>query len=612
MIINVLNKYYEILSEDEKSGIPLYGYSNAKVGFALNISETGELLDVIPLKVEEQVGKKTKLFLRILKVPEQKLRSSGIAPNFMCDNSTYVLGIDSKGKPQRSKNAYIAFKELHNQVLSSAKGRAAMAVLAFLNNWNIDEARQHPALIDYLEEIIEGSNVVFRLDGQTGYLHNDIEIKRLWEEHNSKSEDDTLGQCLITGEATSITKLHPNIKNVKDAQSSGASIVSFNAKAYESYGKENGYIAPVSKYAAFAYTTVLNHMLASQKQKIHVGDATTVFWAESPEEIYTDLAAELFNPSIIQDGKENKNVFKRDVKIEELVKDVLLKAKSGQKINDLDGKVNQQTKFHILGLSPNASRVSIRFFHSDSFGRFIEKTAQHYMDMEIVKDFDNKPTNIPLWMLLAETVSPKGRDKDATPLLAGAVMRSIISGTPYPRALFNAIMIRVRADMDDKDNNIQKVNYVRVAIIKAYLLRNARIYTNKKLEEVLTVSLNEQTTNSEYLLGRLFAVLEKAQQDANPGINATIKDRYFASACATPAAVFPILIRLAQHHISKSDYGYTIDRKIEPIMNGLTKFPSHLSLEQQGTFVLGYYHQRVALFQKSDKAEKENMILGGQ
>jgi CRISPR-associated protein Csd1 len=155
--------------------------------------------------------------------------------------------------------------------------------------------------------------------------------------------------------------------------------------------------------------------------------------------------------------------------------------------------------------------------------------------------------------------------------------------------------------MDDRDDRISRVNYVRAAIIKAYLLRKARINKNKRLEEVLTVGLNEKFNNPEYLLGRLFAVLEKAQQDANPGINATIKDRYFASACATPATVFPILLRLAQHHISKSDYGYSIDRKIEPIMNEISKFPAHLTLEQQGIFILGYYHQRVALYQKTDK-----------
>jgi CRISPR-associated protein Csd1 len=590
MIINALTKYYEILADDEKSGIPLYGYSSAPVGFALNISSEGELLDVIPLKVKSENSKK--LVTRQMIVPEQTKRAVNISSNFMCDNSTYVLGIDSKGKPKRSKDAFIAFKELHNKVLSCANGQAAKAILAFLDNWKVDEAMQHPTLKDSLEEILEGSNLVFRLDGEIGYIHNDLEIKRLWEEYNSKAVDDKIGQCLITGENTSIARLHPNIKKVKNAQAMGASIVSFNASAYESYGKTQSYNSPIGKYAAFAYTTVLNHMLSSQKQRIQVGDATTVFWAESPEDIYTDLAAELFDPSSIQDEKESKNEHKRDTEIEELVKDVLLKAKSGIKINDLDGKVNVQTKFYILGLSPNASRISIRFFHSDSFGGFLEKTAQHYKDMEIVKEFENNPTNIPIWRMLLETVSPKSSNKEATPLLAGEIMRSIISGGLYPASFYNAIMLRVRTDTEIR------VNYIRASIIKAYLSRKARMTKSKYLEEVLTVSLNEQTTNNAYLLGRLFAILEKTQRDAG---NETIRARYFTSACTTPGAVFPILLRLAQHHISKAEFGFANDKKIEAIVNQIDKFPSHLTLEDQGLFSLGYYQQRVVLWQKSTK-----------
>ncbi|MDD4047556.1 MAG: type I-C CRISPR-associated protein Cas8c/Csd1, partial [Clostridia bacterium] len=239
MVIKALNRYYDILAEDEKSNIPLYGYSNAKVGFALNISMTGELLDVIPLKVEGSKGKE--LVPRSMVVPEQAKRSVNICPNFLCDNSTYALGIDNKEKPQRTKDAFKAFKELHYQVLGSAKGQVAKAILAFLDNWNINKTKEHPVLKDCLEEILEGSNLVFRLDGMTGYIHNDLEIKRLWEKYNSRGEDGLVGQCLITGENTLIAKLHPNIKNVKNAQSSGASLVSFNAPSYESYGKTQSY-----------------------------------------------------------------------------------------------------------------------------------------------------------------------------------------------------------------------------------------------------------------------------------------------------------------------------------------------------------------------------------
>lgn len=589
MIISALYKYYQILASDEKSDIPLYGYCSAKVGFALIISKTGELLDVISLKIEEPDGKK--LIPRILIVPEQKVRSSGISPNFMCDNSTYVFGIDNKGKPTRSKEAFMAFRDLHKKILKESLGEASKAILAFLDSWDVEKAKEHPVLKDILDEVMEGSNLVFKLDGQLGYMHDDLEIKEKWEKHIANCEDDYYYQCLITGEKASIAKLHPVIKNIKNAQSSGASIVSFNANAYESYGKENGYIAPVSKKVASAYTTVLNYMLSGPKQKVQIGDATTVFWAESPENIYPDLAAELFNPFFTQEGKE-KNVYRRDPKIENLVKDILLKAKSGSVIGDVDGVINPQVRFYVLGLSPNASRISVRFFHCDSFGGFVRKVAQHYNDMETVKEYENQPFNIPIWKILSETVSPKSNNKEANPLLAGSLMRAILNGGLYPAVLFQEIMIRVKTDSE------VRVNYIRASIIKAYLIRKARIKKIQKLEEVLTVALNEQTTDKSYLLGRLFAILEKTQKDAG---NDTLRARYFTSAMTTPSAVFPILIRLAQHHIAKEEYGYINDKKIELILKDIDRFPSHLTLDEQGVFTLGYYHQRAKLWERQSK-----------
>lgn len=601
MIIQALNRYYQILAEDEKSGIPLPGYSSAKVSFALNISLEGNLLDVLPLKIESTNQKK--LVSRLFTVPQQKDHGVKLEANFMCDTATYVLGIDQKGRPQRTKEAFILFKELHNQVLRNAKGHAAKAVLSFLNQWDTDKALQHPVLKDSLEEIFKGGNLIFRLDGEIGYLHDDPEIKKLWEEYRLKDSNGKISQCLVTGEKAEIERVHTFIKNVRGTKSNSGSIVSFNASSYESYGKEKSYNSPISIKVAFAYTTALNHMLLSTKQKIQIGDTTTVFWAESPQSIYPDFAAELLNPSFRKGEEDNESAYKHDVKTESLVKDVLLRTKSGMKINDLTGEIDMKTKFYILGLSPNAARISIRFFYSDTFGGFVEKVAQHYKDMELVKDFNDRPDNIPLWMMLGETMSPKSREKKVIFLLAGAVMRSIVSGISYPASLFNAVMIRIKNDMDDKDKNIHRVNYVRVAMIKAYLTRKARIQNNKNLKEVLSVSLNEKSTKVEYLLGRLFSILEKAQQDANPDLNKTIKDRYFASASATPAVIFPILLKLVQHYIAKSEYGFFIERKIGEIMNQITEFPSYLTLEQQGLFVLGYYHQRVALFQKIDKKE---------
>jgi CRISPR-associated protein Csd1 len=595
MIISALNKYYQILVEDEKSGIPVYGYCRARVSFALNISLLGELLDIIPLKVESDINKK-KLVPRILTVPEQNDHGVKISSNFLCDNSTYVLGIDNKKNPQRSKEAFLAFKELHNQILNEVNVEPAKAVIAFLNNWDVDKAMNYPVIQARLDEIFEGSNLVFKLDGDSGFIHDNSEIKRVWEKYSSSRADDILGQCLITGVNTPIARTHKFIKNVKGTKSNSGSLVSFNEEPYESYNKTQSYNSPIGKNIVFAYTTVLNYMLSSPKQKVQIGDATTVFWAESPEGIYVDLAAELFNPAMAQE--ENKNIYKRDPKIEALVKDILGKAKSGIKIDFMTEKIDPQVKFYILGLSPNASRISVRFFHSENFGRFINKTVQHYKDMEIVKDFDNQPDNIPIWRILTETVSPKSSNKEANPLLSGSMMRSILNGGLYPAILFNGIMTRVKADSE------VRVNYIRASIIKAYLLRKARITKMRNLEEVLTVALNEQTNEKSYLLGRLFAILEKTQKDAG---NDTVRAKYFTSAMATPRAVFPILLRLAQHHIAKEQYGHINDKRIEMVLNKIEYdkdvqcFPSHLTLDEQGVFALGYYHQRTKLWEKQDK-----------
>lgn len=596
MIIEALNDYYEILASDVKENIPQYGYSSTKVDFALNLSADGELKNVIPLKIQADNSKQ--LIGRTLIVPEKKTRSSGISAHFMCDNSSYFLGVDKKGKPQRSKDSFKASKLLHTEILSICKSKSAEAVMNFFNKWE-ENLTSNEALQQYTEEIMDGGNLIFKLDGERGFIHDCQEIKDAWENYLLKSEDSSIGQCSITGKNLPIARLHPYIKNVRNAQSSGASITSFNDNAYESYGKKNGFIAPVSERVAFNYTTVLNHMLLGKKQKIQIGDSTTVFWAESNEKIYVDLAAQLMNPPGYDNSREDsESERKSDKKTIDLIRDILDKTKKGEKIKEIKN-IDERIKFYVLGLSPNASRISVRFFYRDTFGSFIQKISQHYIDMEIDKASVIYQENIPIWQLVKETISPNATNQAANPLLAGELMRSIINGTLYPALLFNAIMGRIKTDMDSKEKHIERVNYIRVSIIKAYLIRKARIQKNKNLEEVLTVSLNTDTNNTEYLLGRLFAVLEKAQQDANPGINATIKDRYFSSACGTPASVFPILLKLAQHHISKSDYGRAIDKKISEIMDAIPSFPSHLSLEQQGLFVLGYYHQRNSLYTKN-------------
>lgn len=309
--------------------------------------------------------------------------------------------------------------------------------------------------------------------------------------------------------------------------------------------------------------------------------------------MFRDLFSCFIDPPI--EEKEGAQV---DQRAEKLLHDIFEKLVQGQPIaKDVERHIDMNTRFYVLGLAPNAARLSVRFFLSDSLGTFLKRMASHHAALEI----QHSPWEhryLPLWALLQETVSPKAKSKASSPLLSGAVLRSILSGQEYPQALFANAMLRIRAERD--------VSRGKAAIIKAYLLRNHK--ENYKGEA--TVALNENSDNKAYLLGRLFAVLEKAQQDANPGINATIKDRYFTSACATPAAVYPVLLRLSNHHIAKAQYGYVSERRIRDLLDKLeiedNPLPSHLNLPDQGAFILGYYHQLKANYAKSDKEEKKN------
>jgi CRISPR-associated protein Csd1 len=591
VIINALYQYYDRLLADENSGVSRPGYSKAKVSYALIISQFGDLLDIVDLRVE----KGNKLVSRELNVPEQVKRTSGVSANFLCDNCTYVLGLNQKGKSGRTQDTFKAFLNLQEEILQDVKDEGADSVLKFLQNWDSQNAGSHPKILESIDGLSEGGNLVFRLDATKGYIHERPEVMKAWDVHSLSQSSEITSQCLVTGETSPIARLHPNIKGVVGAQSSGASLVSFNLDAFKSYGKEQNYNAPISEAVAFGYTTALNYLLSSEKHKVRIGDTTTLLWAErSTSGLEEDLLGALFYPASITENKEfeQKQVV-RDPQTVRLLNDVFTKIRKGEKVSEGLTGVDPNVNFYILGLAPNASRLSVRFWHIDKYGELLEKISQHYSDLAIVKSFESEPDYISVGMLLKE-IAPLGDAKRISPLLGGIVTRAILTGMPYPQGLYNSIISRIRAD--------QKINYVRAALIKAFLTRNQRFY-NKEREVCITMALDEQNTSLGYRLGRLFALLEKAQQDANPGLNATIRDRYFGAASATPRSVFPILLRLAQHHIAKTEYGRNMDKRIEEVMSGIDSLPSYLNLEGQGLFVLGYYHQRKALFTKNEAKE---------
>lgn len=590
MILQSLVTHYEILGKLGK--VPRLGWCRAKVSYALEISEAGELIRIYPLKTEEVRGKKTVQVPANLQVPFMLSRASGVLANFLCDHSGYFLGIDNKGKPDRSLQCFEAEKEKHLEVLEKCSSKAAVAVKGFFENWDPGKAAEHEVLSELLEEIITGGNLVFQVRGQ--YVHEDAEVITAWDTYYNRA-DGLEGRCLVTGRYGEIARTHGTLQGVQGAQSSGAALVSFNAPAFESYGKEQSYNAPVSSYAVYAYSTALSYLLADRDHTSTIGDATIAYWSEDGESEYQDLFAAMVEP-VVENYQVINGLFKN------------LESMNSFYLEDAETKISLEQPFYILGLSPNAARISVRFFYQNTYGAILKNIKEHHDRMEIVNSGSDVRAYLGIWRMLQETVNKKSRDKKPVPNMAGALYRSIISGSRYPAALYTAVLNRIRADQDDKDVRIYKITSGRAAIIKAYLLRNGSID-----KEEITVALNETSKNLAYVLGREFAILEAIQMDANPGINSTIKDRYFNSACATPAVIFPVLFKLKNSHIRKLKDGWRInyEKELQKLQDKISfdegvqnALPKRLSLEEQGMFILGYYHQMQKKYEKKNEEEQ--------
>lgn len=588
MILQALTAYYEQLVRQGKLSAP--GWDDSfKVSYELRLNDAGQLLRVVPLLIEKTVGKKTVLAPRAMRVPAHEKRSSGIAANFLCDNSSYLLGADEKGKPERSADCFKACAKLHHTILDGVDSPAARALLAYFDSWDPTQASMHPLLAEQWKEITGNANLIFgyeAADHSHSFVNDDPAIQNAWQTHyNDRSADSDMGQCLITGKYAPIERTHPNISGVPGAQSSGAALVSFNAPAFCSYGHEQGDNAPVSKYAAFAYTTALNRLLADRSHCKHVSDTTILCWAENAEPVYQDaMSMFLFG------ADEAVGIQESDVQA------ALKRLSAGQTVPFLEKELSPDQHFYLLGLAPNAARLSVRFFLRDTFGSFAQNLQKHAEEMEIDCSEKEKFRTLPIWAVVNETTrTVPGQPAKPSPQLAGDLLRAVLTGGRYPATLLNGVTLRIRAE--------QNVTRGRAAVIKAYYLRNYPTELNK---EVYTVSLNE-TTNVPYLLGRLFSVLEAVQKAANPGINTTIKDRYFNAACATPGMSFPTLLRLSQKHLRKLNDGLAThyDKQITELMAQLPEsgFPARLSLPDQGKFTIGYYHQTQKRYVKKNEEE---------
>ena len=584
MILQALTRYYEDLRARGEIAAP--GWAPAKISFALCLNGDGELTQVVPTMEEAVKGRKTVLQPQVVSLPAAVKRTAGVAANFLWDNSAYLLGIDQKGKPARSHECFAAAAKLHHAVLDGVDSPAARAILTFFDTWEPEHAAEHPALAGQLDEVTAGGNLLFRVDGC--YPQKEAAICEAWRSYRDGGDEDAVRmQCLVTGREDEITAVHPSIKGVRDAQSSGAALVSFNAPAFCSYGREQNFNAPVGKYAAFAYTAALNHLLADKNNVQLIGDTTLVCWAEGADAAYPDFF------SAVMSGGSYEGLSDNDLRA------ALKRIAGGQPCDDLG--VDPARPFYILGLAPNAARLSVRFFLRDSFGALMKNINDHYERLKIA---GAKYPTLTLWGLLSATVrDPK--KQVPSPILSGATARAVFSGTPYPVSLMEAVLLRIRAE--------QNVTWERAAILKAYLIKNnERKDDHSMFSEVTSVQLNEDCNYTPYLLGRLFRVMEEIQL-ASTGwnVNRSIKDSYFNSAASTPLSVFGKLFALSNYHLKKlmrdkSGLGKKLgDLESELAARLISPPPARFTQEETICFYLGYYHQTQKRYMK--KEENENV-----
>ena len=580
MILQALNEYYrrKIDDPDPAKRLPAFGLEQKEIPFVLEITADGALVQLRDTR--ELVGKKK--VGRSFRVPQGVKKTSGVAANLLWDSMEYVLGVDTRGKPERVVEQHAAFRARIDALpVRTREDDGIQAVLRFLSS--IDRRRLEAEAV--WSELLETNPVMsFLLYGDADLVCQRPAVVSA-ALNASDEADASQAMCLVSGEMAPVERLHAPIKGVWGAQTSGANIVSFNARAFESYGKtqRQGENAPVSKTAAFAYTTALNHLLRKDSlQRMQVGDTSTVFWADQDHELEAALAA-ILGESVKGDPDGNT-----------LAVRALYSAVQSGSLGTLE---RAQNRFHVLGLAPNAARVSIRFYHCLPLNDLAVRIVAHFDDLKMVRG--KTDAEFPSVFRLLAAVAAQGKADNIPPNLGGAVMDAVLGGptAPYPALWLNAAVNRCRAE--------QSVTYLRAAAIKACLNRSIRRQqqaSNPSPEKEFLPMLDLTNVNAAYRLGRLFSALEKIQEEASPGLNATIRDRYYGAASSTPVAVFTTLLRLKNSHLKKLSVGRSMwfEKLLGEVLGAVKDFPKHLTLQDQGRFALGYYHQRQAFFTKSD------------
>lgn len=593
MILQALVELYERLEVEGKMGPP--GFQIQKIPALIELDKEGRFLGLIDTR--EKVGKK--LIARAFQVPQEQSRpglNGWKKANFLYDHAGYVLGVPKTEEPKDVEMAKRQHATFCTDVLALANcfpdEAGVQAVWKFLQNDDFQEVLSHPFWKEC--EKIAGCRLSFQLQGETELVCASPVLRAhvadkyaAGGEESERGEDngDTQeGVCLVTGRRGSLARVHPRTP-VPGGNCVGKFVSCQRNSGYDSYGKEQGFNSPVSSLAAFQYTQALNYMLNRQpNNNVIFADTTVVFWGSEANELEDVLASILKEPV-----KENPEISAQALRA------LYRSPESGRRPLDED-----QTRFYILGLSPNVARISVRFWHVGTAGEVARNIRRHFDDLELMHG-SQRPEHLSACRLLI-SIAPQGKAEKVPPNLAGELMQAIVQGTPYPRSLLNAVLQRCR--VEQKGSERGKVTYPRVAMIKAILNREARYFHQDEKE--ISMALDQENMNIGYRLGRLFAVLEKIQEEASLKLNATILDRFYGAASGTPVIAFPRLMKLKNHHVSKlknKGRAVNFERMISEIIQGIEDFPSHLDMSEQGRFAVGYYHQSQAFFTKSESKE---------
>lgn len=592
MILQSLCDYYIRKQAIDSRSVPPIGYEERAISFVVVLDDDGAFINIEDWRIGEGKRRRGKLTV-VPQGTDRTGKDSWKTAFLLWDHPRYVFGLAGDREDKMAPKRLDAFiHRIRNSFPDRIMDTGVNAVLKFYaNTKNLESVTKHP-----LWPEVSGSNgnVTFRLRRAPDLVGQaPVVVETVTREFNEKSEIG-FAQCLVSGETGAIAKLH-RATPIPGSQAT-AKLHSYNLESFNSYGKVQGANGPVSNVSAFRYTTALNSLLASRnlptnKQCLQVGDTWTVFWAQKPVELETGVV-DIFGDPPVDDPDRNVRA------VTSLYKAI----EQGLLEND-EGRAH----FFTLGLAPNIARISVRFWHYCTVGEMAVCIRQHFDDLAIERS-QRDPLYLSLFRVLV-SVAPQGKADNIPPNLGGELMRSILENLPYPSTLLAAAVRRIRAEQSKKDENgrlVQNVTYPRAALVKACVNRAAR-YANPEIKEDLKMSLDEANRNVAYRLGRLFAVLERIQEEANPGINATIRDRYYGAAASTPVTVFSTLLRLKNHHIAKLENrgrAVNLEKRIAEIMDGINDFPAQLSLANQGRFAVGYYHQRLNLFKKTENSHK--------